>query len=200
MDKPLPSNNYDTTNRPIGWFVAFSLLLHALLLWGVIHHQNAAAPVPAQQKAAGGLQISLMPYRVQTQKSKPEAHETKNVTRQVANDATHAVSETTKPQAKEHHNADATFREQIMVKLRQSLAAHFVYPLLARQRNWQGEVLLAFRLERDGRISEVRVARSSGYSLLDHAALSALDRVGRISEMLPRTLTVELPVIYRLEG
>ncbi len=199
MDKPLPSNNYDTTNRPIGWFVAFSLLLHALLFWGVIQHQ-ATAPTPAPQKAASGLHISLMPYRVPTQKSKSEQRETKNVTQQVANDATHTVSETTKQQTEKHRDTDASFREQIMVKLRQSLAAHFVYPLLARQRNWQGEVLLAFRLERDGRISEVRVARSSGYSLLDHAALSALDKIGRISEMLPRTLTVELPVIYRLEG
>ncbi len=200
MDKPQSRNNYDTTNRPIGWFVAFSLLLHALLFWGVIHHQNATTPVPSPQQAAGGLHISLMPYRVPTQKSTPEQREKKNVTRQVANNATHTVSETTKQQTEKHRDTDASFREQIMVKLRQSLAAHFVYPLLARQRNWQGEVLLAFRLERDGRISEVRVAHSSGYSLLDHAALSALDKVGRISEILPRTLTVELPVIYRLES
>ena len=87
-----------------------------------------------------------------------------------------------------------------MVKLRGALAAHFVYPMLARQRNWQGEVLLAFRLEQDGRISGARVARSSGYSLLDQAALKALATVGTLGEMLPGSLTLELPVIYRLES
>lgn len=199
MNEPLSSNNRNTTNLPIGWFVAVSLLLHALLFWGVVNRQTDI-PMPAPQQAKGGLHISLMPYRVPTQKSKEGQRQAQNATRQVTRRATHSVAETTQPQTEKQRDADATFRERIMVKLRQSLAAHFVYPLLARQRNWQGEVLLAFSLERDGRISNVRVARSSGYSLLDHAALSALDQVGGLGEMLPRTLSVELPVIYRLEG
>ncbi len=199
MNEPLPRNNRNTTNLPIGWFVAVSLLLHALLFWGVVHRQTDI-PMPASQQAKGGLHISLMPYRVPTQMSKPKQHNAQNATRQVVPGTAHSTAETTRQQTEEQHDADTTFRERIMVKLRQSLAAHFVYPLLARQRNWQGEVLLAFSLERDGRISNVRVARSSGYSLLDHAALSALDQVGRLGEMLPRKLTVELPVIYRLEG
>ncbi len=64
--------------------------------------------------------------------------------------------------------------------MRQELARHFNYPLLARRRGWEGEVLLAFRLEADGRITGAHVARSSGYGVLDRAALTALGKVKRI--------------------
>ncbi len=188
------------TNQPIGWFVAFSLLLHALLFWGVVHHQTET-PMPAPQQARGGLHISLQPYRVQTEtqkaqtdKANPVPHENVKTARQTSTEPSPTHQE------KNSHTAEATFRERIMVKLRGALAAHFVYPMLARQRNWQGEVLLAFRLEQDGRISDARIARSSGHSLLDQAALNALGTVGTLGEMLPRSLTLELPVIYRLES
>lgn len=196
----MPRNNSNFTNLPIGWFVAFSLLLHALLLWGVVHHQ-ANTPMPAPQQATGGFHINLMPYHVQTQIQKAEPRKTQPAPQKSGKAATHT---STKPasthQVETHHVTDATFRERIMVKLRGALAAHFVYPMLARQRNWQGEVLLAFRLEQDGRISDARIARSSGHSLLDQAALNALGTVGALGEILPRSLTLELPVIYRLES
>lgn len=190
----------NTTNLPIGWFVVFSLLLHALLFWGVVRHQ-ADAPMPAPQQAKDGLHISLLPYRVQTAVQKTVPHKTPHLPQQSGKTAAQASAESVSThQEKSSHAAEATFRERIMVKLRGALAAHFVYPMLARQRNWQGEVLLAFRLEQDGRISDARVARSSGHSLLDQAALNALGTVGTLGEMLPRSLTLELPVIYRLES
>jgi protein TonB len=87
-----------------------------------------------------------------------------------------------------------------MLTLQQALARHFRYPLLARKRGWQGEVLLAFRLESDGRILDARIARSSGYRLLDRAALDALGRIKGIDNGAQQGLTLQLPVIYRLEG
>lgn len=97
-------------------------------------------------------------------------------------------------------NDEAALQEQLRITLQQTLANHFSYPLLARRRGWQGEVVLSFRLEADGRILDARIARSSGYGVLDHAALSALGKVKRLQQRLSRSLTMQLPVIYRLEG
>lgn len=91
-------------------------------------------------------------------------------------------------------------QSSLKVTLHQELARHFNYPLLARRRGWQGEVLLAFRLEADGRIIDARIARSSGYSVLDHAALTALGKVKRIETGASHGFAMQLPVIYQLEG
>jgi len=97
-------------------------------------------------------------------------------------------------------NTDSALQERLRITLQQALAEHFTYPLLARRRGWQGKVVLSFRLEADGRILDARIARSSGYGVLDHAALSALGKVKRLQRGLSRGLTLHLPVIYRLES
>jgi len=48
------------------------------------------------------------------------------------------------------------------------------YPPSARRRGYQGVVLLRVRVLEDGTVGEVRVVRSSGYAVLDRAALEAV--------------------------
>ncbi len=91
-------------------------------------------------------------------------------------------------------------QSSLRITLQQEIARYFSYPLLARRRGWQGEVLLAFRLEADGRIVDARIARSSGYGILDRAALTALGKVKRVHSGTSRGFAMQLPVIYRLEG
>jgi protein TonB len=50
------------------------------------------------------------------------------------------------------------------------------YPVLARQRGYEGLVLLKVRVLHDGTVGDIRVERSSGYELLDQAALEAVRR------------------------
>lgn len=47
---------------------------------------------------------------------------------------------------------------------------------MARERRWQGEVLLRARILADGSAGEVRLERSSGHEMLDEAALEAVQR------------------------
>lgn len=84
--------------------------------------------------------------------------------------------------------------------LKQALAKQFHYPMLARKRGWQGEVLLAFTLDTSGTITDARIARGSGYSALDRAALNSLARVSGLGIPLSEQLRFELPVIYSLSG
>jgi protein TonB len=48
------------------------------------------------------------------------------------------------------------------------------YPLLARRRNYQGTVLLEVLVTREGKVGSVRLARSSGFEVLDRAAVKGV--------------------------
>jgi protein TonB len=50
---------------------------------------------------------------------------------------------------------------------------HPVYPRRAREMGWEGTVLLRLEVRSDGTVGEAEVERSSGYDLLDRAALRA---------------------------
>jgi periplasmic protein TonB len=96
-----------------------------------------------------------------------------------------------------------TARAQIQARLLADLYRHFEYPLLARRLGWQGTVLLAFTLEPDGALQRIHVARSSGYDVLDDSAITALKRVGRLSEarhwLNGQAFEMRVPVIYKLK-
>ena len=50
------------------------------------------------------------------------------------------------------------------------------YPLEARQKGYQGEVLLKVEVLQNGRVGEVQVEKSSGYEILDQSAIDAVKK------------------------
>ncbi len=88
-------------------------------------------------------------------------------------------------------------------KLQTNLARYFSYPAIARQRGWQGHVQIRFRVQPDGKLANIYIARSSGYRLLDKSALKALRQVEPLVEAATllggKSVDIELPVIYKLE-
>jgi protein TonB len=50
------------------------------------------------------------------------------------------------------------------------------YPREARRRGWEGRVRVWCAVDADGRVREVRLAESSGYAVLDEAAMRAVRR------------------------
>lgn len=50
------------------------------------------------------------------------------------------------------------------------------YPEIAQQNNWEGRVVVKAYINADGSVGEVQVAKSSGHSELDEAALAAVKR------------------------
>ena len=91
---------------------------------------------------------------------------------------------------------------QIRARLNTDLARYFDYPHAARLRGWEGRVLLAFHIETDGRLENIRVTQSSGFAVLDDAALGSLRQVERLAEAVAwlrgSPLAMQIPVIYRL--
>lgn len=59
-----------------------------------------------------------------------------------------------------------------MIRLR--IEKHKKYPDYARERGIEGKVTIIFVLKHDGYISGVRIAKSSGYKVLDQAAITAV--------------------------
>ncbi len=48
------------------------------------------------------------------------------------------------------------------------------YPSIARERRQQGKAFLSFKLDKDGRVIELSIENSSGYKILDQAAIKAI--------------------------
>ena len=77
------------------------------------------------------------------------------------------------------------------------------YPGQARRRGEQGKVLLRVYVSTDGMADKVEIQSSSGYALLDEAAVTAV-RAWRFVPArqgnIPVAAWVAVPIIFRLEG
>jgi protein TonB len=75
------------------------------------------------------------------------------------------------------------------------------YPDLARRNGWQGLCMVRVTVNENGRPGAVSLARSSGYGILDQAALTAVRRwkfTPRMVRGVPAASTVEVPVNFSL--
>jgi TonB family protein len=111
--------------------------------------------------------------------------------------STHATQAATTTEGADHTSQQ---RHTITQQLKQALAKHFYYPMIARKHGWQGIVLLAFDIDPSGTIIHARIAQGSGYGALNQAALKSLHKVAAINIEPSQTFSFELPVIYNLNG
>ena len=76
------------------------------------------------------------------------------------------------------------------------------YPAIARRRGYEGIVLVEVLVSREGRVQELRLSQSSGYSILDQAAMASMKRwlfePATINEERVE-MWVKVPVRFRLE-
>ena len=89
----------------------------------------------------------------------------------------------------------------IQAALREALLPYFDYPMLARRRGWEGRVRIALLVQPDGDLTDMQVLESSGYRVLDQAALRDLRELGRLPQATAlldgRQMDVILPIQYR---
>jgi len=71
------------------------------------------------------------------------------------------------------------------------------YPDVARWRRWAGEGIFGCKLRSDGTVLSVEVLKSTGYDVLDQAAIAAL-RQWRFK--LPGSHLVRVPIRFKMSG
>ena len=75
------------------------------------------------------------------------------------------------------------------------------YPVIARSKGWQGIVILELHIEADGLISNLQVNETSGYLVLDQAAVESLQMAsipGARQWLHGHSIDMLIPVEYRL--
>lgn len=196
--------------RTLQLFLAVSLAVHGALFlaWRAEHARppnDAGAPVLGD----GSLTVAL---RTPAPPAKREP-----ASRPAEPDAAHGTAAMPAKQATENVRVDipggheeagratppsTAVRNFLLGRVHTELARHFRYPLLARERGWEGQVVLGFSLLADGHLDRIHIARSSGYHVLDESAREALGRVGMIADagqwLQGHGVELQLPVIYRL--
>lgn len=99
--------------------------------------------------------------------------------------------------ARAKNNIDA-YRRRLAEKLAQ---AKF-YPKLAQRRGMEGKVMVHFVIDRAGTIRSMQIKESSGYAMLDEAALDAVYSIGRF-DPFPEGITdaqleITFAMVYKL--
>lgn len=82
--------------------------------------------------------------------------------------------------------------------VREAIMKNIVYPEKARRMGWEGRVILSFIINEKGFINDVKVLKSSGYTLLDEAAKEAVFKINQLKKRQERMM-VQLPVEFRLK-
>lgn len=75
------------------------------------------------------------------------------------------------------------------------------YPSSARLNGWEGKVVLRVVIRADGHLAEVRIQKSSGYDVLDRAALEAIRLACPLHmkhELNAPEVAMNLPIVYSL--
>lgn len=81
--------------------------------------------------------------------------------------------------------------------IRRSIFANLRYPKIARRNGWTGQVEVTFTIKPDGSVSDVRIKSSSGHSMLDEQALSAIrDAAPFVPSQVASN--VIMPITFRL--
>ena len=88
--------------------------------------------------------------------------------------------------------------------IKEKIFNHWIYPLSAKKNLIQGNLLIVFRLDKNGNLIECNVGRSSGYDILDTHALKAI-RLANPFPPFPENITAQFLNInasftYRLKS
>jgi periplasmic protein TonB len=98
---------------------------------------------------------------------------------------------------------EAAAAHPYFVRVQEQIAAKWGFPLAARQSGLEGDVLIEFRVAKDGSLERAVVRRSSGTPAFDQTALTAVQGAQPLppvpDEVAKQTVAVNATFRYRIE-
>jgi len=91
----------------------------------------------------------------------------------------------------------AVYLQNQFFYIRKIIAANMIYPEPAREKELEGSLLLSFVIQENGSVTEVKVVKSSGHSILDEDAVATIYK----STPFPRPpfpAQLKIPITYKL--
>jgi protein TonB len=167
---------------------------------------RAASPQTSTRRTSQTSESKERPSRPpQTKRSTVKGSTTASATATVAGKSDTAANSGRTPitQPGESATGQRAAERAYLTALQRAIARHQRYPAGARRHGQTGVATLAFVIEADGRLSQIRLAHSSGHDALDRSALQALTRLGRF-EPIPKSLSrntwsLRIPIRFDLE-
>jgi periplasmic protein TonB len=164
------------------------IILTALLV-SVIIHAGILIGSP-NIFITGGFRTKLRAFKVDL--IRPPMEEIKKQSEESKPPLTEAPTEST------HENKEATISldttdtryASYVTMLKERIQQYWSYPMTAREEYMQGDLLIIFRLERNGNLVNSRIARSSGYQILDNESIRAIEMASPFPPF-PETIPVE---------
>ncbi|OGP12949.1 MAG: hypothetical protein A2052_05600 [Deltaproteobacteria bacterium GWA2_54_12] len=80
--------------------------------------------------------------------------------------------------------------QKYLMDMKTKIEFHWEYPQLAARNGWQGSLKINFKINRDGSVSDISLERSSGYPMLDDAAITAV-RLSAPFPPFPENFSIE---------
>ena len=96
-------------------------------------------------------------------------------------------------------SAEIAAYKAILSILRERIISETRYPAIARANGWKGRVILAVRLDEKGKLLQAVVRQSSGYEVLDRAAVTLMRKITPVENPLAEPVTIEVPILYELK-
>ncbi len=196
-------------SSPLGLFLLASLAIHTGV--AMVTNSTMSLTLPATEGSAMAVKINksdkITKAKKQQDKKTPVKTKHKLETTTVASaskiaevlDAAHKEQKKALPQPSDKMASQSKAR--VLSVLNNELRQYFIYPRLAQKRNWQGKVLVSLQIRANGDIENIQISQSSGYSILDNAAIASIRKIKNlsgISSWLANDVTLSLPVIYQL--
>ncbi|NPA03749.1 MAG: energy transducer TonB [Epsilonproteobacteria bacterium] len=88
--------------------------------------------------------------------------------------------------------------KKFLSKIRRAILAYRYYPRIARKRRKEGVVKVSFYLLPTGKVSDLKVVKSSGYKILDKAAIITIKRASKAFPTPTHRIKLTVPIEYRL--
>jgi protein TonB len=98
---------------------------------------------------------------------------------------------------KETGDGQSGYMKEQFVYIRDLILKKLTYPPLARQRGWEGVVLLFFVIRENGTVEQIRVMKSSGHEVLDEHAIRTVKSVQPFPQPPVRAQLI-LPIAFSL--